>query len=130
MKKVLFILFISAVVTACGGNASSGNSDSTATTTASDNGAGSMPDASSPGAKLIAANDCSTCHKVDVKVIGPAFKDVAARYPATEANIDTLANKIIRGGKGNWGDVAMAPHPALPLNDAKTIVKYILSLKK
>lgn len=130
MKKVLLILFISAVVTACGGNASSGNSDSTATTTASDNGAGGMPDASSPGAKLIAANDCSTCHKVDVKVIGPAFKDIAARYPSTDANIDTLANKVIRGGKGNWGDVAMAPHPALPLSDAKTIVKYILSLKK
>jgi cytochrome c len=65
-----------------------------------------------------------------LKVIGPSFNDIAAKYPSNEANIDTLANKVIKGGKGNWGDVPMTAHPALALADAKTIVTYILSLKK
>ena len=82
------------------------------------------------GEGLLAASDCNTCHKVDTKLIGPAFQDVAAKYEATDANIETLANKVISGGKGNWGDIPMAGHPQLAVNDAKTIVKYILSLKK
>jgi cytochrome c len=145
MKKAFFILCISVVVTACGGSSNSGGADSTkaanqtakatssdadtnATKTGTEAAGGEA--GSSTGASLMAASDCNTCHKVDTKVIGPAFQDIAAKYPATEANIDTLANKIIRGGKGNWGDIPMAAHPALAVNDAKEIVKYILSLKK
>lgn len=142
MKKVFAVLFISAVITACGGSSKTGTADSTnaANQTAKQsesnadtnaNKTGNEPSGTtSPGAKLLAANDCLTCHKVDVKVIGPAYQDVAAKYPATEANIDTLANKVIKGGKGNWGDVPMTAHPALSQNDAKDMVKYILSLKK
>ena len=144
MKKVFIILCISAVVTACGGSKSAGSSsDSTtaanetaksaetnADTNANKTGTEKEGENNAPGAKLMAANDCNTCHKVDVKVIGPAFQDVAAKYPATEANIDTLANKIIKGGKGNWGDIPMASHPTLAVSDAKEMVKYILSLKK
>ncbi len=78
----------------------------------------------------MAASDCFTCHKIDSKVIGPAYNDVAAKYPATEANIDTLANKIIKGGSGVWGTTPMSGHPAVSVEDAKTMVKYILSLKK
>ena len=78
----------------------------------------------------MAAADCYTCHKADVKVIGPAFADIAAKYPSTPANIDTLANKVIKGGKGNWGEVPMTPHPNIALADAKTIVTYILTLKR
>ena len=143
MKKVFIVLCISAVISACGGNSKTGSADSTAAanqtakasessadTNANKTGTEDSGVALAPGAKLIAANDCLTCHKIDTKVIGPAYKDVAAKYPATEANIDTLANKVIRGGKGNWGDIPMAGHPALSVNDAKTMVKYILSLKK
>ena len=135
MKKVFIVLCISAVISACGGSSKSGGTDSTATTSATPgaDSAASAPksiDATTPGGKLMAASDCNTCHKVDTKVIGPAFQDIAAKYPATEANIDTLANKVIHGGKGNWGDIQMAAHPALSMDDAKTIVKYILSLKK
>ena len=143
MKKVFIVLCISAVITACGGGSKSGSADSTAAanetakasessvdTNANKTGTEPAAGATEPGAKLIAASDCSTCHKVDVKLIGPAFKDIAAKYPATDANIDTLANKVIKGGKGNWGDIPMAGHPTLAVNDAKTIVKYILSLKK
>jgi cytochrome c len=143
MKKVFIVLCISAVITACGGGSKSGSADSTtaanetaksaesnADTNANKTGTEPATGSMEPGAKLIAASDCSTCHKVDVKLIGPAFKDIAAKYPATDANIDTLANKVIKGGKGNWGDIPMAGHPQLAVNDAKTIVKYILSLKK
>jgi cytochrome c len=140
MKKVLLFLFISAALTACGGNSKSGGADSSAAANQTAKAAQSDADtnanktgtenaAMSPGAKLIAGADCNTCHKVEIKVIGPAFKDIAAKYPATEANIDTLTNKVIKGGKGNWGDTPMAPHPALAPADVKQMVKYILSLK-
>jgi cytochrome c len=131
MKKVFIVLCISAVISACGGSSKSGSTDSTAATSADSAAAAPRSiDATTPGGKLIAANDCLTCHKIDTKVIGPAYKDVAAKYPATEANIDTLANKVIKGGKGNWGDIQMAAHPQISENDAKEMVKYILSLKK
>jgi cytochrome c len=132
MKKVFVVLCVSAVLAACGGSSKSGSTDSTTTAGSADSTASASTAATSsaPGAKLIAANDCSTCHKVDTKVIGPAFQDVANKYPATDANIDTLANKVIKGGKGNWGDIPMAAHPTLALADAKEMVKYILSLKK
>ena len=81
------------------------------------------------GAKLIAGSDCLGCHQENVKVVGPAYKDVAAKYPATEANIAMLANRVIKGGVGHWGEIPMSPHPALSLGDAQEMVKYVLSLK-
>lgn len=81
------------------------------------------------GAKLIAGSDCLGCHKEDVKLVGPAYKDVAKKYAATDANIAMLANRVITGGKGHWGEIPMSAHPALSLTDAKEMTKYILSLK-
>jgi cytochrome c len=81
------------------------------------------------GAKLIAAGTCTGCHKEQEKLVGPAYADVAKKYPATEANIAMLANKVIKGGKGNWGAVPMTPNPAVSDADAREMVKYILSLK-
>ena len=78
---------------------------------------------------LLAKSDCLACHKVDMKIVGPAYIDVAKKYPATEASYTLLTNKIINGGSGVWGQVAMAPHPSLPAADAKKMVRYILSLK-
>ena len=83
----------------------------------------------SPGAKLVAGSTCLSCHKVNEKLVGPAYVDVAKRYPATEANIAMLATKIIQGGKGHWGEIPMSPHPGLAEADAREMVKYILSLK-
>ena len=143
MKKVFLVLSICAVISACGGNSKSGSSDTAAganqtakaaepnaDTNANKTGTEPVAGAAAPGAKLMAASDCNTCHKADTKVIGPALKDIAAKYPATEANIDTLTNKVIKGGQGNWGTVPMAAHPTLPPADVKEMVKYILSLKK
>ncbi|QJX49271.1 c-type cytochrome [Hymenobacter taeanensis] len=82
------------------------------------------------GAKLMEGADCASCHRVDEKLLGPAYTAVAAKYPATDANIAMLANKIITGGKGNWGDIAMTPHPGLSVDDAKEMTRYILNLKQ
>ncbi len=81
------------------------------------------------GAKLMSASDCASCHKEREKLVGPAYVAIAQKYPSTEANITMLANKIIQGGKGNWGEVPMTPHPGLSLADTKEMTKYILSLK-
>lgn len=91
--------------------------------------AGAAEAAASKGAALIEQKDCKTCHKVDMKLVGPGYKEVAQKYEATEANIDMLADKVIKGGSGNWGEVAMLPHADIPKEDAKEMVKYILSLK-
>lgn len=82
------------------------------------------------GKELIAAQDCKTCHQEETKLIGPAYKDVAAKYKATDENIALLAGKVIKGGAGNWGEIPMAPHPAISEADAKEMVKYILSVGK
>src|ERR1700761_125284 len=81
------------------------------------------------GKELLTKSDCLSCHKFDVKLVGPAYNDVAKKYPATEANYDLLANKVIKGGSGVWGQVPMVAHPNLSYDDAKKIIKYVLSLK-
>ncbi|MES2207621.1 MAG: c-type cytochrome [Pseudomonadota bacterium] len=76
---------------------------------------------------IIESSDCLACHSVDKKVVGPAFKDVAAKYKGNSKIVDTLVNKIKAGGSGNWGDIAMSPHPALSNSDLKVVVNWILA---
>lgn len=80
------------------------------------------------GKTLIAGMDCLTCHKEDAKLVGPSYQEVAAKY--TDADIDQLADKIINGGVGVWGQVPMTPHAGLSKDNAKKMVEYILTLKK
>lgn len=80
------------------------------------------------GQKLVEGTDCLSCHKVDAKLVGPSYQEVAAKY--TDADIDHLATKIIEGGKGVWGDIPMTPHAGLSPDNAKLMVKYILAQKK
>lgn len=82
------------------------------------------------GQQLISKSDCLACHQVNVKVVGPAYTAVAAKYPPTGDNINKLADKVIKGGAGVWGQVPMTPHPQIAQADAQKMVKYILSLKK
>lgn len=81
------------------------------------------------GSALIEGSDCRTCHKNDAKLIGPSYKDVAKKYPNTPDNVKMLAEKIIQGGQGNWGEIPMTPHPQISQEDAEAMVKYILTLK-
>ena len=82
------------------------------------------------GEVLISYSDCYTCHKRYQRSVGPAFKDIAKRYPVNNGYIELLAHKVIQGGSGSWGYSVMLPHPNLPFEDAKMMVSYILSLKK
>jgi len=80
------------------------------------------------GKTLIANSDCKACHTIDKVSVGPAFVAVAKRYKGQEGAVVRLANKIITGGGGVWGEHAMSAHPQVPLADASEMVKYILSL--
>lgn len=91
---------------------------------------GKNEDQASEGEKIMAKQDCATCHKIDKKVIGPSYLEIAKKYPSNDKNINYLSDKIIKGGSGVWGAIPMAPHAALKKDDAKKIAKYILSLNK
>lgn len=84
----------------------------------------------SRGRKLIEASDCKSCHDTDKKSIGPTYRTVAQKYEKRSDAPGYLAQKIINGGSGVWGEVAMAAHPDLPQKDAEEMAKYILSLAK
>jgi cytochrome c len=87
-------------------------------------------DVSEKGKVLIAYSDCYTCHKDEERSVGPAFIDIAKRYPVNKVYIDMLAHKVIMGGSGSWGYPVMDPHPKISFEDAKMMVTYILSLEK
>lgn len=84
----------------------------------------------SDGETLIAKSDCIGCHKIDKKLIGPSYAEIAKKYPMNEKNINYLSGKIIKGGSGVWGTIPMAAHASLKKEDAKSMAKYILTLKK
>ncbi|MEL6719431.1 MAG: family 16 glycoside hydrolase, partial [Bacteroidota bacterium] len=80
------------------------------------------------GFRLIARNDCKTCHNTYVKTIGPAYVDVAKKYRNTEDNISTLTAKVINGGSGVWGAQVMNAHPNIPETDIRSMIEYIMTL--
>ena len=130
MKKLFVVLSIASVLFACnsGGDAESGKAEKAADTPGVSGGTEAAA-ADTKGLELIGANDCMTCHDLNAKKIGPAYVDVAKKYANEPAVVDTLVNKIIHGGSGNWGTVPMTAHPDLPREDAKEMVNYIMSLK-
>ena len=79
--------------------------------------------------ELAKKHNCFACHAVDKKLVGPAYKDVAAKYrndPKAEAK---LVDKVKKGGQGVWGQVPMPPNATVPDADVHALVKWILSLK-
>lgn len=84
----------------------------------------------SEGEKLISKMDCVGCHKLDKKLVGPPYLDIAKKYVSNDRNINYLSDKIIKGGTGVWGAIPMAAHTTLKKDDAKKMAKYILSLNK
>lgn len=82
------------------------------------------------GLAKLQTSDCTSCHMVERKIVGPSYADVAAKYENTEENINMLAEKVIAGGVGVWGEVPMPAHPNVTLEDAKDMVAYVLLLKK
>lgn len=134
MKKVIVSLAIVSILGACGGGdkKQSGNTPTKSATEEKNEVStviSSNPDYQK-GLALIAKSDCLTCHKVDEKIIGPTYRDVANKYENTADNIKLLGGKIIKGGSGVWGDAIMTPHTSLSQEDAEAMAKYILLLKK
>ena len=121
--KILLLSAITLTIAACGGSTSE-TTDSSSTSVATE------APAKTGGELLIAKSDCVGCHTKENKIVGPAYQEIAAKYPSTEENINLLASKIIKGGKGVWGTVPMTPHPKITEADAKQMATYILSLKK
>jgi cytochrome c len=79
---------------------------------------------------IMSKTDCKNCHNIDSKSVGPMFTQIADKYKDKYAwAMDSLPKKIRGGGVGVWGDVDMPAHPAISLNDAHTIVNYILSIR-
>jgi cytochrome c len=80
------------------------------------------------GKNLMLSLDCKTCHKTAEKSIGPSYVDVAKRYEKEPNAVEYLVNKMITGGAGVWGEVAMPAHPNLKETDAKQMVAWIQTL--
>jgi cytochrome c len=78
---------------------------------------------------LAKKKNCLACHTVDKKVVGPAYKEVAAKYKGDKAAVDKLAAKVIKGGSGVWGPAPMPANPQVNEAEAKQLVTWILGLK-
>jgi cytochrome c len=88
------------------------------------------PAAAQNADELLKKHGCTACHQIDKKVVGPAYNEVAAKYKGDAKAPAFLMDKVKKGGSGNWGNVPMPPNAAVPDADIKTMVTYILSLKK
>jgi cytochrome c len=82
------------------------------------------------GADLLKKSGCTACHAIDKKIVGPAYVDVAAKYKGDAGAAARLVEKVKKGGSGVWGPVPMPPNSAVSDADIKTLVTYILALKK
>ena len=79
--------------------------------------------------QLAQQKNCLACHAVDKKLVGPAYKDVAAQYAGQKDAVDKLTQKVLKGGAGVWGAVPMPANPQVTEAEAKQLVQWILSQK-
>jgi cytochrome c len=79
--------------------------------------------------ELAQKNACTACHAVDKKLVGPSYKDVAAKYKGNAKAEAMLVEKVKKGGVGNWGQVPMPANANLKDEDAKTLIKWVLATK-
>jgi cytochrome c len=126
MKRIFIPAIVVTALFSCGGGETKDAADSKPA-------AAETPAANPLEDKALAAiakSDCMTCHKINETVTGPAYAEVAKKYENTDANVNMLVEKVLKGGKGNWGEVPMLAHTSLDPAEAKIIVQYILSLRK
>lgn len=124
MKKIFLTGCISLLIVSC-----SKKENIPVDNTSSETNAVSEPAKTTlSGDQIIERLDCSGCHSVNERMIGPSYKEIAGKY--SEKDVELLASKIIEGGSGVWGNVPMSPHTQVSKEDAKKMVEYILSQKK
>jgi cytochrome c len=80
-------------------------------------------------ADLAQKKNCMACHAIDKKLVGPSYKDVAAKYANQKDAVDKLAEKVVKGGSGVWGPVPMPANAQVTPAEAKTLVAWVLSQK-
>ena len=80
-------------------------------------------------ADLAKSKNCTACHAVDKKLIGPSYKDVAAKYANDKEAVAKLTKKVREGGVGVWGQIPMPANPQVSADEAGTLVKWVLSQK-
>ncbi len=80
-------------------------------------------------ADLAKAKNCTACHAVDKKLIGPSYKDVAAKYASDKDAVAKLAKKVREGGVGAWGQIPMPANPQVNADEATALVKWVMSQK-
>ena len=78
---------------------------------------------------LATAKNCMACHAVDKKIVGPAYKEVAAKYKADKGAVDKLAEKIMKGGSGVWGAVPMPANAQVNADEAKKLAAWVMATK-
>ncbi len=78
---------------------------------------------------LAKKKNCMACHATDKKLVGPAYKEVAAKYAGQKDAVDKLAQKVIKGGSGVWGPVPMPANAQVSEAEAKQLVQWVLSVK-
>jgi cytochrome c len=79
--------------------------------------------------ELAKKHACFACHAVDKKLVGPSYKDVAAKYRGDGGAEAKLVDKVKKGSQGTWGQVPMPPNSSVPDGDVRALVKWILSQK-
>ncbi len=79
--------------------------------------------------QLATSKNCMACHAAAIKLVGPSFKDIAAKYAGQKDAVDKLAVKVIKGGSGVWGPVPMPANAQVSPEDAKKLVTWILTQK-
>ncbi|KQP18321.1 c-type cytochrome [Pseudorhodoferax sp. Leaf267] len=77
---------------------------------------------------LATSKNCMTCHAIDKKLVGPAYKAIAEKYKDDKGAVDKLAAKIVKGGSGVWGPVPMPANPQVNEADSKKLAAWVMSL--
>ncbi|MFM9075787.1 MAG: c-type cytochrome [Bacteroidota bacterium] len=123
--KLFSVLLVTLLLSACGG---SKKDSATQEEFVANEEVSSVTSQIAEGEALVKGSDCKTCHHAVNKIIGPAHTDVAKKYEFTAANVSMLAQKIIKGGQGVWGQIPMTAHPDITVADAEKMARYVLSL--
>lgn len=79
--------------------------------------------------ELVQASGCLSCHAIDEKIVGPAFKDVVAKYSSDPDAISNITQSIKNGSRGKWGRMAMPSHSSLSSEELKTLATWVMSTK-
>lgn len=126
MKNILYYALAMTLV-ACGSKTENKNTEEYIANESASEAPATM-DVIAQGEALVKASDCKTCHHPINRIIGPAHTEVAKKYEFNKASVEMLAQKIIKGGVGVWGEVPMSAHTDVSQVDAEKMARYVLSL--